>query len=58
MLKEGSSLGEAVNPVLEKCHRDNSTGSILLAVNREYSKEDRILNDGDEIAVMPLVSGG
>jgi molybdopterin converting factor subunit 1 len=28
------------------------------AVNREYVSRDRILNDGDELALIPPVSGG
>lgn len=32
--------------------------SLLLAVNREYADHARKLHDGDEIALMPPVSGG
>jgi molybdopterin converting factor subunit 1 len=28
------------------------------AVNREYVSRDRVLNDGDELALIPPVSGG
>lgn len=28
------------------------------AVNREYVREDHVLNDGDELALIPPVSGG
>jgi len=31
---------------------------LLYAVNREYAREDRELADGDEVAVIPPVSGG
>ena len=31
---------------------------LLYAVNQEYAKKDRALNDGDEVAVIPPVSGG
>ena len=32
--------------------------SLLFAVNQEYANEDRELHDGDELAVLPPVSGG
>ena len=31
---------------------------LLYAVNREYADRDRVLEDGDEIALIPPVSGG
>jgi molybdopterin synthase catalytic subunit len=31
---------------------------LLYAVNREYAEPDRVLRDGDEVAVIPPVSGG
>ncbi len=31
---------------------------LLYAVNREYAERDRALEDGDEVAVIPPVSGG
>jgi molybdopterin synthase catalytic subunit len=36
---------------------DEPTG-LLYAVNREYADRDRELRDGDEVAVIPPVSGG
>jgi MoaE-MoaD fusion protein len=33
-------------------------GGLLYAVNREYADADRILADGDEVALIPPVSGG
>ena len=32
--------------------------SLALSVNQEYSRSDRLLNDGDEVALLPPVSGG
>jgi MoaE-MoaD fusion protein len=32
--------------------------SLLLAVNQEYAQPDRVIQDGDELAVFPPVSGG
>ena len=34
------------------------TGSISTAVNAEYAKMETVLNDGDEVAFLPPVSGG
>jgi molybdopterin synthase catalytic subunit len=31
---------------------------LLYAVNKEYAERDRALNDGDEVALIPPVSGG
>ena len=31
---------------------------VALAVNREYVESDRVLSDGDELALLPAVSGG
>ena len=33
-------------------------GGLLLAVNREYADRGRVLADGDEVALIPPVSGG
>lgn len=35
-------------------HRD----SMILAVNHEFAPPDAVLRDGDEVAIMPPVSGG
>ena len=31
---------------------------IVAAVNGEYSRQDKVLGDGDEVALIPPVSGG
>ena len=33
-------------------------GGLLYAVNKEYAPSDRVLADGDEVALIPPVSGG
>lgn len=40
---------ESIKPMLPR---------IALAVNREYVKADCVLKDGDELALIPPVSGG
>ena len=32
--------------------------SLRFAVNGEYAKDDRVLEEGDEVAVIPPVAGG
>ncbi len=32
--------------------------NLLIAVNQEYTTEDTLLNDGDELAFFPPVTGG
>ncbi len=32
--------------------------SLLIAVNEEYGQEDLLLKEGDEVAIIPPVSGG
>jgi molybdopterin converting factor small subunit len=34
------------------------TRSIAVAVNREYARLEDVLRDGDEVALLPPVSGG
>jgi len=58
-LPEGTTTAE----LLERIARDHPrlrtmAPTLLLAVNREYAEGTRILADGDEVALIPPVSGG
>ncbi len=53
-LPDGASLG-AVWPALGL---GDEPDGLLLAVNREYAERSRELRDGDEVALIPPVSGG
>jgi len=58
-VKPGSTLGELVDRLLDaypdlRRHR----GSMLLAVNEEFAEPAASLKAGDEVALMPPVSGG
>jgi molybdopterin synthase catalytic subunit len=56
--------GATAREVLAELARASSAPEILaadrlaVAVNREYARDDRPLSDGDELALIPPVSGG
>lgn len=58
-LPEGTTVGQlleqliARQPVLDRLRR-----SLLVMVNRRYARPDQLLRDGDEVALIPPVSGG
>jgi molybdopterin converting factor subunit 1 len=56
-LVEGATVAEVLN-----VYRERLAGfpwdSIAVAVNQEYAKADVVLEDGDELALLPPVSGG
>ena len=56
-LAEGTSVAE-----LLEIHRGLAAGavweSIAVAVNQEYARAEDVLKDGDEVALLPPVSGG
>jgi molybdopterin converting factor subunit 1 len=50
--------GARVEDVWAKLGLGEEPGGLAYAVNREYVERDRVLADGDEVAVIPPVSGG
>jgi molybdopterin converting factor subunit 1 len=56
-VSEGASVGE-----LLALHRGSGKASvwdsIAVAVNQEYARTEDVLKDGDEVALLPPVSGG
>ena len=59
VLQRATSAAGAVEEVLEKFPNLRRFGrSLLFAVNQEYAAADRVIRDGDELAVFPPVSGG
>jgi MoaE-MoaD fusion protein len=51
---KASSVGE----VWDALGLGNEPPGLLYAVNQEYADRDRVLTEGDEVAVIPPVSGG
>ena len=59
-LPEMTTAGAAFEIVLNEfpALREKFGKSLLLAVNQNYANGDEIINDGDELAIFPPVSGG
>jgi len=58
-LPAGATVGAAAAEIGRRFPSLNGLISkTSFAVNREYAKTDRILADGDELALIPAVSGG
>jgi molybdopterin converting factor small subunit len=58
-LAEGASVATVVDAVLARAAADSKVwGSLAVAVNREYAGLETVLRDGDEVALLPPVSGG
>jgi molybdopterin converting factor subunit 1 len=58
-LDDGATVGQAASQVL-KLHPAiiQDASRLMVAVNDEYQNHDYVLNDNDEIALIPPVSGG
>ena len=65
-LRDGATVGELIE-ILRGRTSNDSTGngadegiwrSLAVAVNREYSSLAEVLREGDEVALLPPVSGG
>ncbi len=56
-VQAGATAGE----VVELCRAGAEGGvwrALAVAVNQEYARRDRVLLEGDEVALLPPVSGG
>lgn len=58
-LKEGSLSTSVIDELASRFPRLREWKShVRIAVNREYAENDCELHDGDEVALLPPVSGG
>lgn len=58
-MAEGSRVAELLASFERRAgERGDLIRSIAVAVNREYAQADCVLRDGDEVALLPPVSGG
>ena len=58
-LEDGATVGELLDRLRPRAPEDDRLWrSLAVAVNREYSGPDMVLRDGDEVALLPPVSGG
>ena len=57
-LPEASTVGDVWRAVSERVPLGDEPAGILFAVNRDYADRARGLNAGDEVALIPPVSGG
>ena len=65
-LNDGATVGELIgvlrarasNPSMDNSADEGLWRSLAVAVNREYSSSTVVLRDGDEVALLPPVSGG
>jgi molybdopterin converting factor subunit 1 len=55
-LAEGARVADLVARYEERSA--GWTRSIAVAVNREYARREEVLREGDEVALLPPVSGG
>lgn len=58
-LPDGATAGAALRFLRERTSNENAPwSSLAMAVNREYATVATALHEGDELALLPPVSGG
>ena len=58
-LPPGSTAADLFEHLKEQFPRlKELQGSLILSINREYADRERSLEEGDEVALIPPVSGG
>ena len=57
-LSDGATVGDMARAMRAKFPGLPEAERIVVAVNNEYQEHDFVLSDGDEVALIPPVSGG
>lgn len=58
-IKKGTKVNELVEDLIEDYPElDNIREILIVSVNKKTAADDQILEDGDEVAIMPPVTGG
>jgi molybdopterin converting factor subunit 1 len=58
-VKEEASISDLLDVLKKALPKLGSlTETLIISVNKEYASYDTILNEGDEVALLPPVSGG
>ena len=58
-LPRGASVGDVAKAMLRSYPQlPRMAANLVVAVNQEYQEHDYVLNEGDEVALIPPVSGG
>ncbi|HNP19885.1 MAG TPA: molybdopterin converting factor subunit 1 [Fulvivirga sp.] len=55
---DGNTVANLRRMLIEKYPKLAGLKSILIAVNNEYADEELVIKEGDEVALIPPVSGG
>lgn len=57
-LPEGYTIAALKQELFQKYPSFNDLKSLYVAINNEYAGEETLVKEGDEIALIPPVSGG
>ncbi len=58
-MKDGTTLSSLLDDLKKRYPKLGSlTDPIIASVNKKYAREDVVLKEGDEVALLPPVSGG
>jgi molybdopterin synthase catalytic subunit len=58
-VEDGSDVSSLIEVIKKNCPElGKLTETVIVSINREYADYNTILKNGDEVALLPPVSGG